>query len=152
MAAETLKRSRPSRVVVVEDSKSDAQLIVEGLKLGGRNLNILLISDGEKASNYFEEEEEPTFAPFGRPDLIMLDLDLPKKSGAELITEIKAIAGLSEVPVVVLSGSTRSEEVWGCYDLGASSVVQKPPEAESFVGLVQAVVHYWLDIVGTSPV
>ena len=151
METGTLKHSRPSRVVVVEDSKSDAKLIIEGLKLGGRDLNIMLIADGERASNYFVDEEEPSFAPFGKPDLIMLDLNLPKKSGAELITEIKGIAGLSEVPVVILSGSSQSEEVWGCYQLGASSVVQKPLEAESFIGLVQAVVHYWLDVAGSNP-
>ncbi|HXC64933.1 MAG TPA: response regulator, partial [bacterium] len=92
---------------MVEDSKSDAKLIVEGLKLGGRNLNIMLIADGERASNYFVDEDEPSFAPFGKPDLIMLDLNLPKKSGAELITEIKGIAGLNEVPVVILSGSSQ---------------------------------------------
>ncbi|HXB96803.1 MAG TPA: response regulator [bacterium] len=138
-------------MVVVEDSKSDAKLIVEGLRQGGRELNIMLIADGERASDYFEEEDEPSFAPFGRPDLIMLDLNLPKKSGAELIAEIKSIAGLSEVPVVILSGSAQTEEVWGCYELGASSVVQKPLEAESFIGLVQAVGHYWLDVVGSSP-
>jgi len=151
MGTEMLKRLRPSRVVVVEDSRSDAKLIVEGLKKGGRDLNIMLIGDGERASNYFEDEEEPSFAPFGRPDLILLDLNLPKKSGAELISEIKSIAGLSEVPVIILSGSDRSEEVGGCYELGASSVLKKPLEAETFIGLVQAVVHYWLDVAGSSP-
>jgi CheY-like chemotaxis protein len=138
-------------VVVVEDSNADAKLIVEGLKKGGRNLNIMLIADGGMASSYFNEEMEPTFAPYGRPDLIMLDLDLPKMSGAELITQIKATTELSQVPVIILSGSIRSEEVQGCYDLGACSVVQKPVEAESFVVLVHTVVHYWLDVVGSGP-
>jgi CheY-like chemotaxis protein len=151
MTPATLSRPRQRRVVVVEDSNADAKLILEGLKQGGRDLNVMLIADGALASSYFEEELEPSFSPYGRPDLIMLDLDLPKKSGAELIGEIKAIAELSKVPVVILSGSVRGEEIRGCYALGASSVVQKPAEAESFVGLVRAVVHYWLDVAGSSP-
>lgn len=153
MRTRTLRRSRPPRVVVVEDSKTDTKLIVEGLKRGGRDLHITLICDGEKASSYFGGEGvDPSAASWSRPDLILLDLDLPKKGGAELIAEIKALTHLREVPVVIVSSSAQGDEVRGCYESGASSVVQKPLEPESFVGLVQAVARYWLDVVGSDRV
>jgi DNA-binding response OmpR family regulator len=133
-------------VVVVEDSKSDAHLILEGLKQDGRNLSILLLTDGEKASNHFKNLEEVGFVSQDKLDLIMLDLNLPKKSGFELISEIRAIPGLANVPVVIFSGGPHSEDVWHCYDLGANLVVPKPHEVEPFISLVKAIEHYCLDV------
>ncbi|HTB21434.1 MAG TPA: response regulator [bacterium] len=139
-------------VVVVEDSKSDARLIVEGLQHDGRNLSILLLTDGEKASNHFKDIEEVSFVSRDKLDLILLDLNLPKKSGFELIGEIRAIPVLTNVPVVVFSGAPRADEVWHCYDLGANLVVRKPHEVEPFLNLIKAIEHYCLDVhAGASP-
>lgn len=147
MVTRRKKHSRRYGVVVVEDSKSDACLIVEGLKQDGRNVEILLLPDGEKASFHFGDCDADALFPRVLPDLILLDLNLPKKSGSELITEIRATPRLNGVPVVVFSGSQRPEEVWNCYNLGANLVVPKPLAVEPFIKLVSAIEHYFLDVI-----
>lgn len=135
--------SRHFGVVVVEDSRSDALLIIEGLRQEGLSLDVLLLTDGEKASDHFVDDEEVGLLPLGGPDLILLDLNLPKKGGAELIREIKANPNLREVPVVVFSGSDPSE-VWRCYELGANLVVRKPQDVQPFVRTIQGIKRYCL--------
>lgn len=135
-------------VVVVEDSKSDAQLILEGLRRNGRDVSVLLFTDGERASNYFEKIDDPYLHRAERPDLILLDLDLPKKDGAELIGEIRSMPELKNVPVVVFSRSQSREDVWRCYELGANLVIPKPMDAGPFISAVEAIEHYCLDVLG----
>jgi two-component system, chemotaxis family, response regulator Rcp1 len=152
MPTKTFEASEKYKVVVVEDSRSDALLIVEGLKRDGRKLNIVLLPDGEKASNHFVEDgdkKDTPSPPLERPDLILLDLNLPKKGGMELIAEIKSSPRLQGVPLVIFSGSDQKEEVWRCYALGANLVVLKPHDVEPFLHVVQAIEHYCLDVVGS---
>ena len=146
MKGEALTSSKYFGVVVVEDSKSDALLILEGLKQDGRGVNVLLLTDGEKASKHFQEAEEVSFSPKGAPDLILLDLNLPKKDGAALIREIKAMPSLRDVPLVVFSGSD-PREVWDCYELGANLAVLKPLEADSFIEIVRAIKTYCTEVI-----
>ena len=137
--------SRHLGVVVVEDSRSDALLILEGLKGEGFAPDVLLLSNGEEASNHFEDQEEANLVPGGGLDLILMDLNLPKKSGAQLIGEIKAIPALKNVPLVIFSGSD-PQEVWRCYDLGANLVVPKPHDAPSFINAVKGIKRYYIDL------
>jgi CheY-like chemotaxis protein len=137
--------SRHFTVVVVEDSPSDAVMIEEGLRRAGGSLDIVLLKDGEQASRRLGAAEDADAPGRGRPDLIILDLQLPKRSGSQLLDELKLAPALKEVPMVILSGSTKTAEVWGCYDHGANLVVQKPMDAELFMDLVAAIRHYYLD-------
>jgi two-component system, chemotaxis family, response regulator Rcp1 len=150
METRSSKNLKHYGVVVVEDSKSDARLIVEGLSQDGRKLSIMILTDGEKASRHFSSPGDLPALAGMEPDLILLDLNLPKKTGSELIGEIRAIPGLRNVPLVVFSGSCQKDEVWRCYDLGATLVVPKPLDVEPFISAVKAIEHYCLDVVGPS--
>lgn len=145
MNAASLLSSKHFGVVVVEDSKSDALLILEGLKQEGTEINVLLLTDGEKASRHFAETEAVTLSPKGAPNLILLDLNLPKKNGVALIREIKALPSLRDVPLVVFSGCDPME-VWGSYELGANLAVLKPLEAGSFIDVIRGIKSYYTPV------
>lgn len=133
-------------VIVVEDSRGDAGMIVNVLRQGDRDMELVILTDGAKAAAYLSDERPADEAPLGRhPDLIFLDLDLPHLSGYEVLRQIRAGQRFHSVPVVVFTASQRPDDVRRIYELGGNALVYKPIDFEGFVRTVRAIEHFWLD-------
>ncbi len=138
-------RARSLRILLVEDSRSDAVLIQETLD-ESRFLNELhLVRDGVEASDFLYQRGQYANAP--RPDMILLDLNLPKKNGRELLAELKADENLMTVPVVVLTTSSDEADILKSYQLHANCYLVKPVELEHFVEVVRSIEHFWFALV-----
>jgi CheY-like chemotaxis protein len=135
---------RTFEVAVVEDSRNEAWLILEALKKDRRRLNVAVLPDGERASDHLQALQHP----FRVPDLILLDLGIPRKDGFALLTEIRASSELKHVPVVVLAQDRPLADINRCYELGANCVLVKPAKLENYIDALRAAEHYWLDVMG----
>jgi chemotaxis family two-component system response regulator Rcp1 len=132
-------------VLLVEDNPGDVRLTQEVLK-GGKILNTLIVArDGVEAMACLHREGR--FADLEPPDLILLDLNLPKKDGREVLAEIKADPALRRIPVVVLTTSRAEEDVLAAYDLHANCYITKPVQFDRFVEVVGSIEDFWLSIV-----
>jgi two-component system, response regulator len=134
------------RILLVEDDEFDRELMFRALKNYG-NLKVQLAHDGEEATKIIGEGDEPKVRDWsGLPQLIFLDLKLPKVDGLEILVAIKGSPMTRHIPVVVLSSSTRSDDVARSYLAGANSYVQKPVSFEHFENLLAQVVDYWFKL------
>jgi CheY-like chemotaxis protein len=132
-------------ILLVEDSPSDVQLTLEALK-DAKVLNRLHVArDGVEAIEFLRKQHPHQSAP--RPDLILLDLNLPRKDGREVLAEIKNDDSLRTIPVVVLTTSKAEEDVFRSYALQANCYIVKPVDLNSFLGIIQAIESFWLKIV-----
>lgn len=148
-AAVVRRRARPAEVLLVEDNPGDVRLTTEALK-EGRVLNqVHVVGDGVEALKFLRREEPYTDAV--KPDLILLDLNLPRMSGREVLAEIKAEENLKRIPVVVLTTSQAEEDVLRSYDLHANCYVTKPVDLEQFLEVVKFIEDYWLMMVKLPP-
>jgi two-component system response regulator len=137
--------ARLLKILLVEDSKSDAVLIQRTLK-GSKFLNeIHLVRDGVEASDFLYQRENYVDAP--RPDMILLDLNLPKKNGRELLAEIKEDENLMTIPVVILTTSSDEADILRSYRLHANCYLVKPVSLEQFVEVVQSIERFWFALV-----
>lgn len=134
-----------SVLLAVEDSEADARLIKESLRDGGIDCRLCVVEDGEKAMAFLRREEEYADAP--RPDLIILDLNLPRKDGREVLAEVKADGNLRRIPVAILSSSAAEDDIYRAYDAGANCYVVKPIGLDEFVSKTQSLVRFWLEVV-----
>jgi CheY-like chemotaxis protein len=134
----------PFELLLVEDNPGDVRLIREAFREGGTNVHITVASDGEKALAVLRRQEP--FASCARPALILLDLNLPRMSGLELLTEIKTDEGLRHIPVVVMTSSRREQDILASYDLNASSCITKPADLEQFLNVMRSLEHFWLRV------
>jgi CheY-like chemotaxis protein len=135
----------PIDILLVEDSAGDIRLTVEALK-EGKILNTLSVArDGVEAMAFLRQEGKYANSP--RPDLILLDLNLPRKDGRQVLTEIKEDDSLRRIPVVVLTTSQAEQDILKSYDLHANCYVVKPVELEQFMTVVQSIESFWLRIV-----
>ena len=132
-------------VLLVEDSKADADLVREAIEGGKLIVNLTVVRDGEDAIDYLRRQGRFQGAP--RPDLVLLDLNLPKKDGREVLREVKADPDLCLIPIVVLTTSSADEDILRSYQLHANAYIAKPVEFESFVKIVNQVTEFWLSIV-----
>ena len=136
---------RPVEILMVEDNPGDVRLTQEALK-DAKVLNELkVVADGEEALAYLRRGGE--HANEARPDLILLDLNLPKKDGREVLREIKADEELRRIPVVVLTSSTAEQDVLSSYDLHANCFITKPVQLDQFISVVKVVEGFWLTAV-----
>jgi CheY-like chemotaxis protein len=135
---------RTFEVAIVEDSKQEAWLILESLKKDHRKLNVAVLPDGERASDHLQTLQHP----FHVPDLILLDLSVPRKDAYALLAEIRTSLDLRNVPVVVLTQDPSIAEINRCYQLGANCVLVKPARLDSYIDALRAAEHYWLDVMG----
>jgi chemotaxis family two-component system response regulator Rcp1 len=137
-------RRAPVEILLVEDNAADVRLTREAFgEAVARNISV--VRDGVEALAFLRRELGFEAAP--RPDLILLDLNLPRKSGREVLTEIKSDADLRRIPVVVLTTSSAEHDVNDSYALHANSYVTKPTFFEQFVAVVRAIDAYWLSVV-----
>lgn len=132
-------------ILLVEDNRADARLITEALLETGSRVALNVVEDGNTAMAYLRRQPPHASAP--RPDLIVLDLNLPGKDGREVLAEIMADEHLRRIPVLVLTSSRNRQDVQKSYDLGANCYITKPVSLDRFISIVQAIEDFWLDIV-----
>ena len=147
MRYETEARSagRPVEILLVEDSPGDVRLTREALRDGKVRNHLSVITDGVEALAFLRREGRYADAP--RPDVILLDLNLPKKDGREVLAEVKADERLRRIPVVVLTTSADERDVLRSYDLQAACYITKPVDLDQFIAVVQSIEDFWLTIV-----
>jgi len=136
---------RPVEILLVEDNPGDVRLTQEALKEAKVRNNLYVARDGEDALAFLNREGGHAQAP--RPDLILLDLNLPKKSGREVLAEIKSCPELMRIPVVVLTTSRAEEDILKAYDLNVNCYITKPVDLEQFIHVVKSIEDFWLTIV-----
>ncbi|MBA3872102.1 MAG: response regulator [Anaerolineae bacterium] len=132
-------------ILLVEDSPTDIELTIEALDYAKVSNKLSVVEDGVQALAFLRQEGR--YAQESRPDLILLDLNLPKKSGLEVLAEIKADPELSFIPVVVLTTSQADEDVVNSYRLHANCYITKPVDFEQFLKVVRSIDDFWLSIV-----
>ncbi|MBE9126818.1 MULTISPECIES: response regulator [unclassified Coleofasciculus] len=133
---------QPIEILMIEDSPSDANLTIKGFQNGKITNKLNWVEDGETAMEYLRQEGE--YADATRPDLILLDLNLPGMDGREVLIEIKADPNLQLIPVVVLTTSADEEDVLRSYQLNANCYCTKPIDVHRFIELVQLINDFWL--------
>ena len=133
--------ARPVQILLVEDSPADVRLTIEALKEAKISNQLSVASDGVEAMSFLRQEGR---TPRPRPDLILLDLNLPRKDGRQVLEEIKEDAGLRRIPVVVLTVSQAEEDVLRAYDLHANCYITKPVDFERFMEVVRQIEGFWL--------
>ncbi len=143
---EDLKRIE---VLLVEDDPQDVEITKELMELSKVRLNVNVVGNGAEALSYLRKENE--FANSMRPDLILLDLNMPKMNGREFLHEIKKDDSLCMIPVVILTTSKADEDIVKTYKLGASCYVTKPVGLDQFQKVVQAVDNFWFTVVKYPP-
>lgn len=137
--------TRPVEILLVEDSKGDIGLIEEVFE-DAKIRNILhIVEDGEEAIAFLRGEGE--FSDVPRPDIILLDLNLPKKDGREVLEEVKSDDKLKNIPVVVLTTSKAEEDILRSYNLHANAYITKPVDFDQFIKAVKSIESFWLEIV-----
>lgn len=136
---------RPIEILLVEDSPGDIRLTQEVLKEAKVLNQLHVVGDGAEAVTFLRREGKYANSP--RPDLILLDLNLPKKDGREVLGEIKSDENLRRIPVVILTISKSEEDVFKSYDLHANCYITKPVDLDQFLKVVKSIEEFWLTIV-----
>jgi CheY-like chemotaxis protein len=144
-----LKTPASMNILLVEDSPTDRLIAVHALERAGVESNIHFAEDGAEAMAYLRRQGR--YAQACRPDLILLDLNLPKKDGREVLREIKGDAQLSCIVVVVLTTSNAASDVLAAYANHANSYLTKPPDLADFTRSLSALTHYWFSVVTLPP-
>ncbi len=136
-------------ILLVEDSPGDARLTTEAFKEAKVRNHIDVVPDGEEAMAYLRQEGK--YAGVEAPDLVLLDLNMPKKNGLEVLREIKADPSLMRIPVVILTVSRAEQDIVRTYDLHANCYVPKPVDFKSFLEVVKSIEGFWLTVVRLPP-
>ncbi len=142
------KYINPLSILMVDDDDDDCLMTKEALKEVRINSDIAFVKDCEELIDYLQHQgkySEPDSSP--RPNLILLDLNMPKKRGCEVLKEIKSNPELQSIPIIVLTTSKSEEDVLRAYDLGANSFITKPASFEMLVDVMKTLTKYWFDIV-----
>jgi len=142
---------QPVKILLVEDNVQDIEITQRAFAKGRVRNELTVVRDGEEAIEYLYHRgkyQDPATSP--RPGMILLDLNLPKVGGLEVLQQIKKDDQLKPIPVIVLTVSQREEDVVRSYDLGVNTYIQKPVEFDSFMRVVNAVHEYWI-LIATLP-
>lgn len=137
--------SKPAEILLVEDNPGDVRLTQECFKESKISNNLSVVMDGQEAIDFLRQKGN--FANVPRPDLILLDLNLPRKDGREVLAEIKADPDLRKIPVVVLTISKAEQDILKSYDLHANCFITKPIDINQFTAIVKSIEDFWLTIV-----
>jgi two-component system, chemotaxis family, response regulator Rcp1 len=140
-----LDNGRAAEVLLVEDNENDVELTRQGFKRTKLLLNLHHVKDGEKCLAFLRKQGEYQNAP--TPDLILLDLNMPKMNGREVLAQMLADERLASIPVVVLSTSEEGEEIMKLYKLRCSSYIVKPVDFDQFLRVVRSIGEYWFTVV-----
>lgn len=136
-------------ILLVEDNPGDVRLAREALKDAKVRNRLHVVSDGLEAMRFLQREDRYADAP--RPDLVLLDLNLPKKDGREVLAEVKSTQSLRRIPVVIMTSSEAEQDIAMTYDLNANAYVTKPLDLDQFVRVVRSIEEFWLTIVRLPP-
>ena len=146
---------KPARaILLVEDNPDDVEITRRALRAGAAAVELLVARDGQEALDYLlRQGPHAADAAWRLPDLVLLDLNLPRLTGREVLEQIRATPALRAVPVVVLTTSHRPEDVRELYAAGANTYIEKPQDFQRFVRVLQTLQAYWLDaaLLPTSP-
>jgi two-component system, chemotaxis family, response regulator Rcp1 len=140
---------RPIEILMVEDNPGDVRLTVEALKEGKVRNNFHTVEDGVEALAFLRRQGPYADAP--RPDLVLLDLNLPKKTGREVLAEIKQDPELKRIPVVILTVSQAEQDILKSYNLHANCYITKPVDLDQFLAVVKSIENFWLSVVMLPP-
>jgi CheY-like chemotaxis protein len=143
--ASATNNSRAIEILLIEDNAGDARLAREALRDAKVVNNLSWMADGVEAMSYLRREGQYATAP--RPDLILLDLNLPRKDGREVLATIKADERLKRIPVVILTTSQAEEDIARAYHLNANCYISKPVDLDQFIKVVKTIEDFWLKIV-----
>ena len=147
-----MNTSQPTReisILLVEDNPGDVRLTIEALKEGKVSNRLSVVSNGFEALEYLRHVGR--YAGVPRPDLILLDLNLPKKNGREVLAEIKSDPALRRIPVVVLTTSEAEQDILKSYELNANCYISKPVDLDQFLRVVKSINDFWLTVVRLPP-
>ncbi len=136
---------KPFQILLIEDDPGDVELLKIALEDSIIEMNLHVVQDGTQAMDFLHRSGSCADAP--RPDLILLDLNLPRKDGVQTLKEIKSDNTLKMTPVIVMTGSTVKEDILKSYRLGANCYVTKPIDLNQFLKFVQSIEEFWLTIV-----
>jgi CheY-like chemotaxis protein len=139
------RHGRAVEVLLVEDNPGDVRLTQEAFKDGRVYVNLTVAMDGVEAMEILRREGQHASKP--RPDLILLDLNLPRKNGREVLEEIKADEELKRIPVIVMTTSKAEQDIYRAYNLNANCYVTKPVDLDDFLNVVRSIEDFWLTIV-----
>jgi len=140
---------RPVRILLVEDNPGDVRLTKEALKEAKVRNEISVVGDGEEALQFLHKQGK--YEGVKHPDVIMLDLNLPRKGGLEVLREIKQDEGLKRIPVVVITSSKAEQDIVKSYNLHANCFVTKPVDLTQFLEVIRSIEDFWLSIVWLPP-
>ena len=141
--------AQPVEILLVEDNPGDARLALEALKNAKVKNNLSWVQDGVEALAFLRREGEHSTAP--RPDLVLLDLNLPRKDGREVLAEVKTDDNLKRIPVVILTISATEDDIMRSYNLHANCYITKPIDLDQFMKVVKSIETFWLTIVKLPP-
>lgn len=137
--------SRTIEILLVEDSATDVMLAKEALAEGKITNHLSVVKDGVEAMAFLHQEGEYSGVP--RPDLILLDLNMPRKDGREVLSEVKADENLKQIPVIILTTSKAEQDVLNAYGLHANCYISKPVDFEQFTNVVRVIDQFWFTVV-----
>ena len=140
---------KPIEILLVEDNQGDVRLTQEALKEGKVRNNLHVVWNGVEALSYLRAEGD--YASAVRPDLILMDLNLPLKDGREVLQEIKSDPSLRRIPVVILTTSQAEEDILRAYDLHVNCYITKPVDLDQFIRIVRSIEDFWLSVVRLPP-
>ncbi len=140
-----VSETRPVEILLVEDSPSDTALTIEALAAGKIANNLNCVEDGVEAMNYLKRKGK--YAKAVKPDLIMLDLNLPRKDGRQVLAELKADPELKIIPIIVLTTSHSDKDILHSYQLNANCYITKPVDFKHFIDVVRSIEQFWLTVV-----
>lgn len=141
--------SNPIRVLLVEDNPGDIRLTQEAFRENKMLNSLSVVKDGVEAMEFLHQKGKYEAAP--RPDLILLDLNLPKKDGREVLAEIKSHPSLKLIPVVILTTSDADQDILKSYELHANCYIKKPVDLEQFINVVRSIEDFWVAVVKLPP-
>jgi CheY-like chemotaxis protein len=139
-------------ILLVEDNPADVEIARRALRESGGPVELIVVRDGPEAIDYLMRRAGRDGAPWRHPDLILLDLNLPRQNGLDVLRRVRADAALRSVPVVVLTTSRREEDVRQTYAAGANTYIEKPQDFSRFVEVLQTIQRYWLATALLPPV
>ena len=137
--------STPIEILLVEDSRGDIGLIEEVFEEAKIRNNLYVAEDGEEAIQFLNKKGQ--YADVPRPDIILLDLNLPKKDGREVLEEVKSDETLRNIPIVVLTTSRAEEDILKSYNLHANAYITKPVDFDQFIKVIKSIEDFWLEVV-----
>ena len=137
-----VNRTRPYTILLIEDNPGDVRLTQEAFKAGKKDITLEVVSDGVEALDFLKNQGPYAGKP--RPDLILLDLNLPKWDGREVLKKIKSDPEFRSIPIVVLTTSNAKSDVMKSYDLHANCFISKPIDFDNFFNIIHKIEEFWL--------